>query len=197
MSDAKDLAVRLVSGVLARTESGAQVAIPWERGRGQGQAVAVRTAENVVLRIPERDVEIYSRSQKMVAALLDLAGRLSLFGVVEEQAKEEGLSFEAVRGELAKRDQRFDAGRLFLEVKAAASDVAQLGDELGRFVAVDGKTRELIDEARIVAIDLQELVELGYFSASLRGGPRLSQTVRSMRVLAAKLQGEIGRRIGT
>lgn len=197
MSDEKSLAQRLVSGVLARAESGAAIAIPWERGRGQGQAVAVRTAENVVLRIPQRDVEIYHHAQGMVAGLMDLATRMSLFAQVEERAKEEGIAFETVRAELAKTSAVFDGDRLYVEIKAMAAQVADLGERLGHFVAVDAKTRDLIDEARIVAIDLQELVERGYLAATLRGGPRLEATVRSMRVLAAKLQGEIGRRVGT
>jgi hypothetical protein len=65
--------------------SGARVPIPLEKTSGGG--VSIRTAPHAVLRVPERDMEIYGRIQEAIPAIARLAEDLNAFMTVDEETR--------------------------------------------------------------------------------------------------------------
>lgn len=199
--DISSLVSRVAERVVARTASGVAVAVPIEK---TSQFVEVSPKTGVTLRMPERDLEVYSVMKTMIRSLLDLATRLAMHNLAWEELR------RAVRGgsiDIGRREEETALSEIAVRTGAGSSDdvygdflratgeVAALGDVIGRCMAVDNETRAIMREARTLSVAMQGEAEREM--GALVFGPEMAAVGRQMRMLAVSLQGELERRLGT
>lgn len=193
---------RVAERVVARTSSGHAIAIPKEK---TSSLLDIQISKDVQLRMPERDIEVYSAMKTMIRKYMDLASMMGTHLMAMEQSKqfsrESGVTLnsretamvvaQAVRGAGA-----LSANALYSEFSDMTILTMKLGDQIARFMAVDAETRVLMKEVRALGVEMQ-----GEIERSSGGSLVLDETtpriVRGMRMLAVSLQGEMERRLGT
>jgi hypothetical protein len=200
---AGQIAEQVIGRVIARSSTGAAIAVPTEK---TSRGVTFSTAPGVTMAMPERDIEVYAEMQVLIRDLIAGADVLShAVGIEEEvkrvvkaasggkEASEEnvGLIVRQARG-------RFGIGsdeQLSAMFHSLCRRVLRMGDRLGNFMRVDVETQRIMRNARILGIEMQEVLE--------RSGGVLTLDVQTraiakpMRFFAIDLQGEIERRVGT
>ncbi len=193
---------RVAERVVARTTSGHAVAIPKEK---TSTLLDIQVSKDVLLRMPERDIEVYSAMKTMIKKYMDLAGMMGMHLMAMEQSRqfsrESGVTLnsretsmvvaQAVRGAGGRPAQD-----LYNDFSDMTSMTMHLGDQIARFMAVDAETRVLMKEVRALGVDMQGEVERSSGGVLVfdETTPRI---VRAMRMLAVSLQGEMERRLGT
>lgn len=198
-----DIARRVTERVVARTSSGAAIAVPMEK---TSRAVSFSTAPGVVMHMPERDIEIYSEMQGMISKIARLADSLSKAVLVAEETKRfveltpgmERVSQHQVAVVVRRVSSHFGTGseeELFYEFEQMTAMILRMGDRFGQFMRVDDETRKIIRTSRSLAIDMQG--ELERDPGRLRLDEETRRLVRPLRMLALDFQSEIERRVGT
>lgn len=198
------LASRVSERVIARTTSGAAIAVPMEK---TSRAVEIRTSRDVVLRMPERDIEVYSAMKGSIGRLLRLAEMMGTFMIATEESKEMARDAGVVINdrELSLVVQKVTEGRgyggvtaqsLYVEFEEVKGLVIRLGDGMGRFMAVDAETRSVMKAVRSLGVEMQGEVERAIGGVLVLDGES-RKVIREMRMLAVSLQGEMERRLGT
>jgi len=201
---ASHMANQVAARVVARASSGAAIAVPMEK---TSRAIAFSTAPGVVLRMPERDIEVYGEMQALIHRLVNLAQALSYAISVEEEArrfiKQTPGAQNATENEVAlvvrHTRAQFNVGndeRLYDDFVALARQTLRMGDRLGNFMTVDVETRRISRAARTLGVDMQEVIERSS-SGVLKLDDETRRVIKPMRLFAIDLQGEIERRIGT
>lgn len=195
----------VASRVVARTSSGAAIAVPMEK---TSKAVEIRTSNDVLLRMPERDIEVYAHMRDMISRLIRAAQAISTAIAVTEETKKtiktqpvmQTANPEEVALVVRQARSHFGIGSdeaLYSEFSDLTRRVLHLGDRLGNFMRVDEPTQRIIRAARTLAIDMQGEIERGNLSETLKLDEETRKLVKPMRMLAIDLQGEIERRVGT
>jgi len=202
--DLQQFTARAAERVVARTSSGAAISVPMEK---TSRAIEIASAPGVILRMPERDIEVYSAMKTVIGRLLRMAEMLGTYLVSLEELKRMGreLNVPVGEAEVALVVRKVSQGRgfgalapeqLFDEFTAVMQMVVGLGDGMGRFMTVDGETRAVMKEVRSLGVDMKGEVERS-------PGGRLvldedtRRITRNLRMVAVSLQGEIERRLGT
>lgn len=205
MPDARfiaNIAERVASKVIARTETGSAIAVPMEK---TSKAISFVTAPGVILNMPERDIEVYAEMRQLIMALASLSEMVGKTILVREETKRASkdnnveLDDNQTAMIVMQIGSQFGA-RSESDLYAAFSDVAQrvlrIGDRMGSFMKVDDDTRKVIRVARSLGIHMQSELERSY-GGRLPLDEKMRNIVRGSRLLAMDLQGEIERRIGT
>lgn len=197
-----NIAERVANKVMARTRSGAAIAVPMEKS---SKEVSFQTGPGVTLNMPERDIEVYAEMKQVVGALAALGELIGKTIMVKEETKraskdeEVELDDEQTALIVAQVGQHFGA-KSEEDLYSAFSDVARrvlrLGDRLGSFMRVDDETRKVIRATRMLAIEMETELERSY-GCRLPLDHDMRKIVRMARLLAMDLQGEIERRVGT
>ncbi len=197
------IAERVSEKVIARSHSGAALAVPMEK---TSTSVAIATAPGVVLHMPERDIEVYAEMKAMVVKLLGMADRIGKTIMVKEETKRhmrranpgKELKEEEVALVVSQVGGQFGGNEedLFYDFEEMAGHVLHLGDRLGSFMRVDDDTRRMMQRTRALAIEMQGEVERAY-EGRLAMDTDTRKLVRETRLVALDLQGEIERRVGT
>lgn len=197
------LAQAAVSRVVAMSSSGAAIAVPMQK---TSRSVEIQTGRDVILRMPEKDIEIYSEMKDLIGRLIRLAQALSSAVLVGEEAKkvvrsQPSLDASEEQVALVVRQARTHFGigsdeALYEEFIDVMRRTLRIGDRLGNFMTVDETTRKIVREVRSLAMDMQGEQERTIGSA-LKLDDETRKLVRPMRMLAIELQGEIERRVGT
>lgn len=205
MPDAKfisAIAERVANKVVARTRSGAAIAVPMEK---TSKEVSFSTGPGVVLNMPERDIEIYTEMKQAVGALARLGELVGKTIMVCEETKRESKSSEVELDEeqtaliISQVGRHFGASsqeQLYEAFAQVAQQVLRLGDRLGNFMKVDDETRKVIRSTRTLAIEMESELERSY-GGRLPLDTDMRRIVRMARMVAMDLQGEIERRVGT
>lgn len=201
---AAHIASHVAARVVARSTSGAAIAVPMEK---TSKAISFSTAPNVVLHMPERDIEVYAEMQTLIRDLVRVASFVSSAMTSEEEAKKfikqtSGIE-QATASEVAlivmHTRAHFGVGsdeQIYYEFSGIASRVLRMGDRLGNFMRVDDETRRISKFARTLAVEMQEVLERSS-ADGIYMGTETRAAIRSMRLFAIDLQGEIERRVGT
>jgi hypothetical protein len=198
------LANMVASRVIARSSDGSAIAVPMEK---TSRAVEIRTSADVMLRMPERDIEVYAEMKDSIFRLLGMAQLISTaVGVTEETKnlmKSTPSTASASDGEVAlvvrQARSHFGIGSdeaLYQEFSNLTRRMLRLGDRLGNFMRVDETTQRIMRVARMLAIEMQGEIERS-MSQVLKLDEETRRLVRKMRMFAIDLQGEIERRVGT
>jgi len=197
------VAARLAGYALARSSAGTSVFVPMEKQRGGG-AVTVSTAEGVVLRLPERDVEVYGEMRAAMQALVALAETMSFFLLATEEAEETMRGRESSEVALVVRQVTEGRGGvgataegLYESVELVARQLLYLADRLGQLVRADETTQKLMRALRVAGIEARGLCERFGAKRRLSATDGVRALVTSLRLLAVDLQGELERRLGT
>lgn len=205
MPDARfiaSIARRVADKVVARSETGAAIAVPMEK---TSKAVSIMSAPGVILNMPERDIEIYAEMKEAVRVLATLGEMIGKTIMVKEEtrraSKDEAIELDEEQTALIVRQIGSQFGAyseedLHSHFSMVAGSVLRLGDRLGNFMRVDDETRKIIRAARKLGIEMQTQLERSY-GGKLPLDDEMRSIVRQARMLAMDLQGEIERRIGT
>lgn len=201
-------AVRLgqmvASRVVARSSSGAAVAVPMEK---TSRSVEIRTSADVMLRMPERDIEVYAEMRDLIGRLLRTAQAIASAVAVSEETRKvvkndpkvQAASESEVALIVRHARSHFGIGSdesLYQEFTETAKRVLRMGDRLGNFMRVDETTQRIMRAARALAIEMQGEVERS-LSDTLHLDDETRRLIKPMRMFAIDLQGEIERRVGT
>lgn len=81
---ANQIADQVADRIMARSSSGAMVGVPMEK---TSVGVAVRTSRDVVLRIPERDINIYGSMKATMVAVLKCAEEMGKLMTVDAETR--------------------------------------------------------------------------------------------------------------
>lgn len=195
---------RVTERVVARTSNGHEVAIPIEK---TSTLVDIQSAPGVTLRMPSRDIEVYSAMKKMIAMYLGFAERVGTFVMANEESKkyarDAGIQLNSKETALvisnvgnARGMGGLSAASLYQELSEMMVLTMKLGDHIGRFMTVDQETRAVMREIRTLGVEMQGEVERSS-GGELVYDDNTSKMVRQMRMLAVSLQGEMDRRLGT
>lgn len=201
---AAHIAQHVASRVMARASTGGAIAVPMEK---TSKAISFSTAPNVVLHMPERDIEVYAEMQGLIRDLAMVAQILTNAVTSEEETKKFVRQTPALAHAnesevaLVVRHTRAQFGvgsdeQLYYDFSAVAAKVLRMGDRLGNFMRVDDETRRITKAARELAVDMREVIERSVGEALVLN-EETRRVVRPMRRLAIDLQGEIERRVGT
>lgn len=202
--DINALASRVAERIVVRTSSGASIAMPMEK---TSKLIEFSPSSGVVLRMPERDIEVYSVMRSCIVKFLRFAERVGTCMLATEEAKrmtrEQGITLGEKEVALVVQyvsDRRgignISLEALYEEFEEVARIVVRLGDAMGRLMGHDSDTRAVIKESRSLGVEMQSEIERA-------AGRRLvldndmRQIVRKMRMLAVSLQTEMDRRLGT
>jgi len=197
-----NIAERVANKVLARSSSGAAIAVPMEK---TSKEISFQTAPGVILNMPERDIEVYAEMRQMVGALATLGELIGKTIMVKEEtkraSKEEDFELDEEQTALiiSQVGRHFGASTeedLYSAFQDVSKRVLRLGDRLGSFMKVDDETRRVIRATRMLAIEMESQLELAY-GGRLPLDADMRKVVRLSRLLAMDLQGEIERRVGT
>jgi len=197
-----NIAERVANKVLARSSSGAAIAVPMEK---TSKEISFQTAPGVILNMPERDIEVYAEMRQMVGALATLGELIGKTIMVKEEtkraSKEEDFELDEEQTALiiSQVGRHFGASTeedLYAAFQDVSKRVLRLGDRLGSFMKVDDETRRVIRATRMLAIEMESQLELAY-GGRLPLDADMRKVVRLSRLLAMDLQGEIERRVGT
>lgn len=193
----------LAERAIARTSAGAELAIPMEK---TSRAISIATSADVVLQMPERDVNIYVEMKTVIRRLIAFGDALSRFFQVSREAEEmvaEGVIEEPKTSSerallVTQVAQHFGvpADLLYEELCGLERAVLRLGDRLGQLMRVDDETRKVVKQVRQLGLDMRELVE-SCTGRKLRPLAEIRQVARAARLCALELQSEIERRVGT
>lgn len=195
---------RVFERVVARSGSGMEVAIPMEK---TSKLATFQTAPNVVMQMPERDIEVYASMNVMVQKYLRFANRLGTYMTTVQESRRMGREVGVVIDEgqtqmivaqVASHQQmgNLTPEQLYDEFMDMTNVTVQLADLLGRFMAVDSDTRALMRDARTLGVDMQGEIERS-MGARLVVDEHTPKIVRQMRMMAVSLKGEMERRLGT
>lgn len=190
--------------VVARSSSGAEVAIPMEK---TSRGISFSTRPGVVMQMPERDINVYASMNVMVQKYLRFANRLGTYMTTVQESRrmgrEAGLVIDenqtqAIVARVASHQRigELTLEHLYDEFSEMTNVTLQLGDLLGQFMAVDSDTRSLMREARSLGVDMQGEIERS-IGGRLAIDEQTPKIVRQMRMMAVSLKGEMERRLGT
>lgn len=191
---------QVVARVVARSQSGGAISVPMEK---TSRAVSFATAPNVVLHMPERDIEVYSEMKKMIQSMVLLADALAKSVLVAEETRRairttSDVSEHQVGMVLRRAGAHFGVSseeQLFYDFEMMTGKILTMGDRLGAFMRVDDETRRIMKSTRTLGIDMQGEMERD--PGRLKLDEETRKLVRPLRMLALELQGEIERRVGT
>jgi hypothetical protein len=202
--DMNVLSQRVLDRVVARSSSGAAISISREK---TSTSVEFSTANGVVLRMPERDIEVYSCMKTMIGKLLRHAEQIGTYMMAREEGKRfarevgKDLTSDETAMIVAQVGRRRGMGELSPEVlydefSVMCGDVMKLGDVIARFMTVDSDTRFLMKDVRALGVEMQGELERssGGCLALDEATPKI---VKQMRMLTVSLQSEMERRLGT
>jgi hypothetical protein len=202
--DLKIFSQRVAERVVARTSSGHAIAIPLEK---TSSLLDIQISKDVQLRMPERDIEVYSAMKTMIRKYMDFASQMGTYLMAMEQSKqfsrEQGVTLTSRETAMVVVQVGNHRGMGNLSAEAIYNDFCdmtvmtmKLGDHIARFMAVDAETRVLMKEVRALGVEMQGEIERSAGSTLVfdEATPRI---VRQMRMLAVSLQGEMERRLGT
>jgi hypothetical protein len=195
---------RVFERVVARSSSGMEVAVPMEK---TSRLTTFQTAPNVVMQMPERDIEVYASMNVMVQKYLRFANRLGTYMTTVQESKRMGREVgvvidenqtQAIVAQVASHQRMgsLTPEQLYDEFSDMTNVTIQLADLLGRFMAVDTDTRSLMREARSLGVDMQGELERS-IGCRLAVDEHTPKIVRQMRMMAVSLKGEMERRLGT
>ncbi len=198
------LAARVTERVVARSTSGAAIAVPMEK---TSTSVEIRTSRDVVLRMPERDIEVYSAMRGAIPRFLRLAEMMGTFYLAEKEARQmarsAGVMLDDQQTAMVVRQVSHARGmgdlsaeQLYAEFEDVKMLVIRLGDYIGRFMAVDTETRAVMRDVRTLGMEMQGELERSP-GGRLVVDDSSPQVTRGLRMLAVALQGEMERRLGT
>lgn len=192
----------VASRVVARSASGAAIAVPMEK---TSKAVGFSTAPGVQMYMPERDIEIYSEMRDMMPRLLRIAQIISHAATISSEtrhvvrSKVESASENEVALVIRHARGQFGLGddfAIYNEFHDMTRRVLRMGDRLGNFMRVDERTHEIIRACRMLAMDMQGELDRS-LSEQLRLDEKTRELAKPLRMLAIDFQGEIERRVGT
>lgn len=202
--DLNALATRVSERVVARTSTGAAIAVPMEK---TSKSVEIRTSRDVTLQMPERDIEVYTIMKAAIGRLMRLAEVLGVSILASDEAKilSRGAGVVLQEHEVAlvvrkATEARGMAGVIMEQLYSEFSDVGmmviRLGDAMGRFMMVDAETREVMRDVRKLGIEMQGELERA-IGGTLQLDDGMRKITRALRMVAVSLQGEMERRLGT
>jgi hypothetical protein len=206
MPDARfiaNMADRVTQSVVARSSTGVAVSVPKEK---TSALIEVRTSPDVMLRMPERDIEIYGAMRNMIRRVAEFAEKLGKTVMVVEETKRHMRTVlnlkeapeEQVSLVVQQVTSRFGTNEedLFFDFEDLCRGLLNLGDKLGGFMRVDDDTRRVMQSLRAAGIEMKGELERSY-DGKLPLDADMRKIIRLLRMLAMDLQGEIERRIGT
>jgi len=193
---------RVAERVVARTSTGHAVAIPREK---TSSLLDIQISKDVQLRMPERDIEVYSAMKTMIKKYMDLAAMMGSTLMAMEQSKqfsrEQGVVLNSretamVIAQVVRGTGGPSSEAIYNEFSDMTIMTMKLGDHIARFMAVDAETRVLMKEVRALGVEMQGEIERSS-GGTLVFDETTPRIVRGMRMLAVSLQGEMERRLGT
>lgn len=202
--DLNALASRVSERVIARTSTGAAIAVPMEK---TSKSVEIRTSRDVTLQMPERDIEVYTIMKGSIGRLMRLAEALGVSILASDEARilSRGAGVVLQDHEVALVVRKATEARgmggvtmeqLYGEFSDVSMLVIRLGDAMGRFMMVDAETREVMRDVRKLGIEMQGELERA-IGGSLQLDDGMRKITRALRMVAVSLQGEMERRLGT
>jgi len=199
----RDIAARVSKTVVARSSSGAVALVPMEK---TSALIEIRTSRDVMLRMPERDIDVYGAMRNAIRIIATLAEKLGKMVMMVEETKRHIRSAtnvkeapeEQVSLVLAQVAGQFGTSEdeLYGDFDDTCRMLFALGDKIGSFMTVDDDTRRVMQSARSVGIEMKSELERAY-DGKLPLDIDMRKLVRMLRLLAMDLQGEIERRLGS
>lgn len=199
----KSIADRVSKSVVARSSTGASVIVPMEK---TSAAVEIRTSRDVLLRMPERDIDVYGAMRNAIRVIATLAEKLGKMVMVVEETKRhirtasnvKEAPEEQVSLVIAQVTGQFGTSEdeLYGDFDDTCRMLFALGDKIGSFMTVDDDTRRVMQSARSVGIEMKGELERSY-DGKLPLDIDMRKLIRLLRLLAMDLQGEIERRLGS